>query len=495
MEAYVLAVDQSTQGTKALLFNDIGEIIAREDLPHEQIINEKGWVEHNPNEIYENTLKIVKKLIEDSGIETDKIKALGISNQRETALAWNKETGEPVYNAIVWQCARAAEICNNLKDYSSLIKNNTGLNLSSYFSAAKIAWILQNVEEATDLMQDGLLCAGTIDSWLVYKLTKGKVFKTDFSNASRTQLLNLSELTWDKKICGLFGINSNCLAEITDSDGDFGFTDFDGLLPKAIPIKAVMGDSHGALFGQGCHEKGMIKATYGTGSSIMVNVGEKISFSDSLASSVAYSFDGQVNYVLEGNINYTGAVITWLKDDLHLIESPEETEELAKSANENDTTYLIPAFSGLSAPYWESKAKAMIWGMTRTTGRAEIVKAALESIAYQITDVIEEIKNSSGIEIKELRVDGGPTRNSYLMQFQSDISKIPVSRPKYEELSAIGVAYMAGITTGIYQKDEIFAKEIRTVFQSTMKAELQECKYENWKNVVRLVISASQNIN
>ena len=313
-----------------------------------------------------------------------------------------------------------------------MIRSHTGLQLSPYFTAAKIAWVLQNVEGAQEKADRGELCCGTIDSWLVYKLTGGKEFRTDYSNASRTQMFNITSLAWDPEVCGLFGIPVSCLAELTDSDGEYGMTDFDGFLDAPIPIRGVLGDSHGALFGQGCVEKGMIKTTYGTGSSVMMNIGKDPVFSKRVVTSLAWKLNGEVNYVLEGNINYTGAVITWLKDDLELITSPGETEALALAANPKDKTYLVPAFTGLSAPYWDSEAAGIISGMTRTTKRAEIVRAGLDCIAYQITDVIEAMSEESGIAIGELRVDGGPTRNRYLMQFQSDMAHVTVQVPSAE---------------------------------------------------------------
>lgn len=491
MADYVLGIDQSTQGTKALLFDQTGKLLFRTDLPHRQIINEKGWVEHNPIEIYQNTIQVVKNLIEKANIDKEQIRVVGISNQRETALCWDRKTGEPIYNAIVWQCARGAKICEALEKagYAKMIRSHTGLQLSPYFSAAKIAWVIKEVPGAKEKAQKGELCCGTIDSWLIYKLTGKKEFRTDYSNASRTQLFNISTLSWDKEVCELFGILPECLPEVTDSDGEFGFTDFDGYFNQKIPIHGVLGDSHGALFGQGCLNKGMIKTTYGTGSSIMMNIGETPVFSESVVTSLAWKMNGTVNYVLEGNINYTGAVITWLKDDLKLIESPGETDELAKRANPLDTTYLVPAFSGLGAPYWDSEAKATIWGMSRITKREEIVKAGLESIAYQITDVIEAMSKESNIAIEELRVDGGPTKNKYLMQFQSDIAMIPVQVPFAEELSGIGAAYVAGLATGIYQKDMIFSQMSRKKFEPAMEKEMRKLKYQGWKEAVKKVLS------
>ena len=490
MSRYVLGIDQSTQGTKALLFDEEGTLICRTDLPHKQYINEKGWVEHDPEEIYANTLAVVKNLVEKAGINKNDLAVLGISNQRETAMAWNRTTGKPVYNAVVWQCARGTQICEEIEKAgdADMIRSHTGLQLSPYFSAAKIAWVLKNIEGVQELADKDELYCGTIDSWLVYKLTGGKEFRTDYSNASRTQMFNISELKWDKQVCDLFGIPTSALPEVTDSDGDYGATDFDGYLDHEIPIRGVLGDSHGALFGQGCIETGMIKATYGTGSSVMMNIGDKPVFSNHVVTSLAWKLGGEVNYVLEGNINYTGAVITWLKDDLELIFSPGETEQLAKESDSADKTYLVPAFTGLGAPYWDSEATGILTGMTRTTKRKEIVRAALDCIAYQITDVIKAMSTESGIDISELRVDGGPTKNKYLMQFQSDIAHVTVQVPSSEELSGIGAAYAAGIAAGIYNKKEVLNKMTRTRFTPQMQPEERAQKYAGWKNAVEQVL-------
>lgn len=487
MGKYVLSIDQSTQGTKALLLDSIGSLLCRTDLPHKQIVDENGWVEHDPIEIYQNTIQVVKNLIIKANLKPSEMAVLGISNQRETAVVWDRETGEPIYNAIVWQCARGAKICEEIakkEEAEDVVRNHTGLQLSPYFSAAKIAWVLQNVDGAMEKARKGELCCGTVDSWLVYKLTGGTVFKTDYSNASRTQMFNIHTLQWDKDVCDYFGIPTECLAEITDSDGDYGETDFEGLLETKIPIRGVLGDSHGALFGQGCLEKGMIKTTYGTGSSIMMNIGETPIHSKNVVCSLAWGRAGKVNYVLEGNINYSAAVVSWLKDDLELIDNPIETEELAKKANPKDTTYIVPAFSGLGAPYWDSNAKASVYGMTRTTKKAEFVKAALESIAYQIADIVKDMETDSGIEIKELRVDGGATRNRYLMQFQSDILGIPVKSPTAEELSGIGAGYMAGSSLGIYDMERIFSSVERFSYTPKMESESRTYRYKGWKEAV-----------
>ena len=490
-DKYIISIDQSTQGTKALLFDESGSLIKRTDKSHEQIINEKGWVSHDPEEIYRNTIEVVARLVEESGIDKAAIAGVGISNQRETSLAWDKTTGKPLGQAIVWQCARAVDICERVEQMGEAenIRQRTGMNLSPYFPASKIAWILEHVEGAKEKADKGEICHGTIDSWVIYKLTGGKSYKTDYSNASRTQLFNIFTLQWDEEICRLFGIDPANLAEVCDSNSNFGETDFEGLLPHPVPIHGVLGDSHGSLFGQGCLKPGMIKSTYGTGSSIMMNIGEEpVLSTHGVVTSLAWSMSGKVNYVLEGNLNYTGAVITWLKDDLKLIESPGETEALAREAVQDDSLYLIPAFSGLGAPYWDSHATAAITGMTRTTGKAEVVRAGVECIAYQITDIVKAMSEDAKVKVEELRVDGGPTRNGYLMQFQSDIAEAAVQVPDSEELSGIGPAYAAGLALGVWG-EEIFNKLNRVKYEPKMDGEVREKKYSGWKAAVKSVLT------
>ena len=480
---YILSIDQSTSGTKALLFDETGKLAGRSDLPHEQKISDLGWVSHDPMEIYHNTIQTVKNLVEKLGIDKADIAALGISNQRETSLLWDRDTGLPVADAVVWQCARAAEICERpeIAGEAEKIRQKTGMNLSPYFPAAKIAWLLENTEN----LAGKNLCAGTIDSWLVYKLTGN--FKTDYSNASRTQLFNINTLTWDSEICKLFGVPAEILPEVCMSDSNFGATDLDGFLPKPIPICGVLGDSHGALFGQGCHAPGMTKATYGTGSSVMMNIGETPVFSDrGVVTSLAWGMNGKVEYVLEGNINYTGSVIKWLVDDVGLIGSSKESGEWARKANPEDTTYLVPAFTGLGAPHWKSNAKAILTGMTRSTGKAEIVKAAEECIAYQIADIVHAM-GEAGVKVGELRADGGPTRDTYLMQFQSDILNIPVVVPDTEELSGLGAAYCAGIGAGIYTP-AVFARMQRKNFTPERDEAWRGKHYGGWKEAINMLL-------
>lgn len=477
---YIVGVDQSTQGTKALLFDGKGRLCMRAALPHRQIVNNKGWVSHDGEEIYQNTMQVIRNVLGMAQISPDDVAGIGISSQRETAIMWNREDGRPAADAVVWQCARAAEICERKKvrDMASQIHKKTGLRLSPYFTAAKICWLMEHVKNA------GEKAYGMIDAYLVYRLTKGNVYATDYSNASRTQLFNIFTLEWDREICGCFGIDADNLPAVRDSNAGFGCTDCEGLFAKPVPIFAVMGDSHAALFGQNCRSDDMIKVTYGTGSSIMMNTGtEPVLSSNGLVTSLAWGIDGKTEYVLEGNLNYTGAVVSWLKDHAGMIHDAAETEALADAANKGDQLYLVPAFSGLGAPYWDSAARAAFVGMDRTTGRAELVRAALESIAYQITDIIKAMERDSQRDIGLMRVDGGATGNRYLMQFQSDIAGCEVSVSETEELSGTGVAFMAGMKLGLWDK-EIFDTIKRRHVLPQMAEDVRRQKYEGYQKAV-----------
>lgn len=483
---YILSVDQSTQGTKALLFDQKGKLLGRADLPHRQRISDQGWVSHDLDEIYQNTIAAVRTVVEKTGIQKEEIAGLGISNQRETTAAWNRISGEPADYAIVWQCSRAKAISEEMaaKGFGDIIRKKTGIPLSPFFPASKLAWILRNVTKAKRWQKEKNLMMGTMDTWLIYKLTGGKSYKTDYSNASRTQLFNLETLAWDQEICEAFGVDIGDLAEVCDSNACYGMTDLEGFFNEPVPIHGVLGDSHGALFGQGCLGEGMVKATYGTGTSVMMNTGKTPVYSrHGIVTSLAWGMDGRVSYVLEGNLNYTGAVVTWMQKNVELIASAAETGELAKTANAEDKSYLVPAFTGLGAPYWDNDARAMLCGMSRMTGKKEIVKAGVESIAYQIVDVLTSMRLDAGIPVRELRVDGGATRNDYLMQFQSDISRVSVLVPSAEELSGIGVAYMVGLTMGLYP-DTVFEHLSRREYIPKMEEEKAEEKYKGWKQAV-----------
>lgn len=481
---YVIGIDQSTQGTKIILFDGVGKIKKRTDCPHRQLIDQKGHVSHDMEEIYQNLIEGVRGILQDSQIHAEDIAAVGISNQRETTVAWGKD-GKPLAPAVVWQCGRAAEISGRHSAEAAYIQKTTGLVLSPFFPAAKMQWLMEYALSSTD--RNGI-CLGTVDSYLVYRLTDGGVFATDYSNASRTQLFDIHALSWNENLCGSFGIDIKMLPEVRDSNADFGMTDFEGILPKKVPICSVMGDSHAALYSQGCHRCGMIKATYGTGSSIMMHTGEKpVMGKHGLAVSLAWGIDGKVSYVLEGNVNYTGAVVSWLGDNMELITSPGELDGWIKKANRNDTTVMVPAFTGLSAPYWKNDVKAAVVGMTRTTGKAEFLKAAVESIASQIADVVEAMEEDCGQKITELRTDGGPTGNAYLMQFQSDLTGAEVLVSDMEELSAAGAAYLAGITAGCMEKETVFSNiTYRRVVPKMEKGE-KETVRSRWKAAVRMV--------
>ena len=490
MKRYILSIDQSTQGTKVMLFDETGKKVARTDRPHKQYIDENGWVEHDLGEIYENLLAAAKELLDVTGVQTEDIAAVGISNQRETVAAWDRTTGLPVGRAIVWQCARAKDICDALDEHAGLVRMKTGIPLSPYFCAAKMAWILQNRADAKALAEIDALCLGTMDSYLVFRLSEEKSFKTDYSNASRTQLFNIHTLVWDKELCKLFGVPESCLPEVCMSDSVFGTTTLGGLFPQPVPICGVLGDSHAALLGQNCRRPGEIKATYGTGSSVMMQTGtQPVNSSGGLVTSLAWGLNGQVNYVLEGNLNYTGAVITWLKEDVSLIASDSESEQLARQANPMDKTYFVPAFTGLGAPYWDSEATGLLTGITRTTGRAELVKAGLECIAYQITDLVLRMAQDAGLPLSELRADGGPTANKYLMQFQSDIAQVTVSVPDVAELSGFGAACAAGFSCGLYDPETIFTNMHRSCFTPEMDNTEREARYNGWQKAVRQALT------
>lgn len=486
---YMISIDQSTQGTKALLFSEKGELCVRTDLAHRQIVNEQGWVSHDGEEIYQNTMQVIRNALKLAKVRPEDVAGIGISNQRETAIMWDRETGRPLDHAVVWQCARAARICERegIQQMAEQVRLRTGLKLSPYFTAAKICWLLENVEGAAAKAKQHKVCHGTMDAYLVYRMTKGAVYATDYSNASRTQLFNIFELKWDEEICKAFGIDTADLPEIRDSNACFGYTDCEGLFEKPVPIHAVMGDSHAALFGQNCRSDGKTKVTYGTGSSIMMNIGTTPILSrNGLVTSLAWGLSGRPEYVLEGNLNYTGAVISWLKDDVKLIGNAAETDALANEANQDDGLYLVPAFTGLGAPYWDSSARAAIIGMDRTTGKAELTRAALESIAYQITDIVRAMEKDSQKRIEVLRVDGGPTKNRYLMQFQSDIAGSEVALSTIEELSGTGAAFMAGMALGLWG-EEIFDTISWNPVTPRMEEPVRERKFAGYKNAVGLI--------
>ena len=487
---YILTIDQSTSATKAMLIDRQCRVAGRINKTHKQYYPQPGWVEHDPEEIYQNLLTAVSELLTTTGTDWSNIVSTAITNQRETVVVWDKTTAKPVYNALVWQCARATGICEELStaENCALVRNTTGLNLSPYFSAAKIKWILDNVSGAREKAEKGELLAGTIDSWLVWKLTNGTVHATDLSNASRMSLLNLQTLTWDKVVCQLFTIPESMLPELKRSDGVWAETDFSGLAPIKLPICGILGDSHAALFAQLCYQPGMAKATYGTGSSIMLNAGtENIPQVEGLVTSIGWGLKEEVIYVLEGNINSTGATIKWLADNLGLISSPAEAEEAARAVESTDGVYLVPAFSGLSAPHWDNNVRAMITGMSFSTTRNHLIRAGLEAIAYQIADVVNLMAEKSGLKLENLRTDGGPTKNKFLMQFQADILNSPVVPAKIEELSALGVALISGLVVGFWQNRQEFAEFVTSTdsYTPALPATERNNLYSGWQRAIK----------
>lgn len=488
---YIISVDQSTSATKAVLFNEHCQLVNRVNLAHKQYYPQPGWVEHDAEEIYQNTVDVIRKVVELSKNENVSY-SLTITNQRETVVVWNKFTGKPVYHAIVWQCQRGAAICNRLKEegYTPLFQEKTGLLIDPYFAASGARWILDNVEGARESAEKGELLMGTIDSWLIWKLTEGKVHATDYTNASRTLLFNIHTLDWDDELLELFTIPRNMMARPLPCDAVYGETTVEGIFESPVTIAGVLGDSHGALTGQMCFESGMGKATYGTGSSVMVNIGETaVKAPEGLVTSVGFAAGGKVFYAFEGNIHCTGATIKWMTDKLKLIESPAVIEQLALSVPDNGGVYLVPAFAGLGAPWWNPQAKAMICGMTLATETGHVCRAALEAIAYQVKDLIDLMTGQANIVLKELRVDGGPTRNNYLMQFQADMLNACINRSDIEEASAMGAVIMNGLARKIWKDMDEVAK-LRTSDNRIMPGMApadREKLYAGWMDAIRTV--------
>lgn len=492
----ILGIDQSTQGTKALLLDEHGQLIAKASRPHAQIINDLGYVEHDLAEIYRNVCAVVADVVAQDPSYAARICAVGLSVQRETVAAWDKTTGTPLYHAIVWQCGRGAPIVARpeVKARSEYIRKVTGLELSEFFSAPKATWLLENVIEVKAAQQSGTLCLGTMESYLIYRLTQGHTWAAEPSNASRTMLMDLQRLDWDDALLALFGLKRSDLAPIVPSNRNFGVTDFAGVLPQLVPIHAALGDSQGALFGHGCLQRGQTKTTYGTGSSIMMNIGSQvIACAPGVVNSVGWQLEGQApTYVLEGNINYSAGIISYLKDDLGLITSPAETEALARAANPKDECYFVPALSGLGAPHFNSKARGTIVGMSRLTTKKELVRAALDSIAYQVSDVVALIRANvaaAGLDMRELHVDGGATGNGYLMQLQADLCQLPLVVPQDAELSGMGVALMAGIAVGVYDPAVLTAGATKCRYEPSMDDATRTAKLKGWHQAVATAIA------
>jgi glycerol kinase len=484
-----MALDQGTTSSRAIIFNDEGRIVKVAQNEFTQYYPNKGWVEHDPMKIWGTQSGVAREVLETAGIRPGEIAAIGITNQRETTIVWDKSTGRPIYNAIVWQCRRTADICDDLKrrGLEDYVRDNTGLVIDAYFSGTKIKWILDNVEGAREKAENGELLFGNVDTWLIWNLTRGKVHVTDYSNASRTMIYNIKELKWDERLLKELDIPASMLPEVKQSSEIYGVTDPHTFGGAEIPIAGIAGDQQAALFGQACFEAGMAKNTYGTGCFMLMNTGEEmIPSKNGLITTIAWGVDGKVEYALEGSIFVAGAIVQWLRDELKLISDASDSEYFATKVEDNNGVYIVPAFVGLGAPYWDMYARGTIVGLTRGSNRNHIIRASLESIAYQTRDVLEAMQEDSGIELQSLKVDGGAVANNFLMQFQSNILGVDVDRPEIIETTALGAAYLAGLAVGFWKdKQEISDKwKIETRFKSIMEEEEKEKLYRGWKRAV-----------
>ena len=480
---YIIALDQGTTSSRALLINEVGKLIDVKQKEFKQIFPKQGWVEHDPIEILNTQLEVFEELI--STISLSDIISIGITNQRETTVIWDKETGKPLYNAIVWQDKRTSGICDQMKKdgLESYTRENTGLVIDSYFSATKIKWIIENVEGVKTKINENKVLFGTIDTWLIYNMTSFKNHVTDYTNASRTMIYNIKNLEWDDKLCDYLKIPKSILPEVINSSSDFGNFNYNGF---EIPINGVAGDQQAALFGQSCFEDGMVKNTYGTGCFLLMNTGKNFKLSENgLITTLACTFDDKVNYALEGSVFIAGAAIQWLRDSLKVIGKASETEKIAQSIEKLHDIYVVPAFAGLGAPYWDMYSRGAIFGLTRDTGVDHIIKATLESLAYQTKDIIDVMEKDSGIKLKSLKVDGGACMNNYLMQFQSDLLDCEVLRPEIIETTAMGAGYLAGLQSNIWDKDQIIKNQkIDRSFNPTINDSEREKMYRGWKKAV-----------
>lgn len=485
---YILAFDQGTTSSRAILFNQAGEIVKIAQKEFTQIYPKAGWVEHDAIEIWATQSGVAREVVEAAGIKAEEIAAIGITNQRETTVVWDKNTGQPIYNAIVWQCRRTASICDDIKaqGLEDHIRQTTGLVVDAYFSGTKVKWILDNVEGAREKADRGELLFGTIDSWLVWNLTRGQAHVTDYTNASRTLLYDIKNLKWDDKILKALNIPTSMLPKVCPSSEVYAKTD-GSLFGTNIPIAGIAGDQQAALFGQACFEPGMVKNTYGTGCFMLMQTGEKmIPSHNGLLTTIAWGVDGKVEYALEGSIFMGGATIQWLRDELKLITDAQDSEYFASKVDDTNGVYLVPAFAGLGAPYWDMYARGTMVGLTRGANRNHIIRAALESIAYQSKDLVQSMEDDAGVKLTTMRVDGGATANNFLMQFQSDILGVEVQRPEVTETTALGAAYLAGLAVGFWSsRDEIATNwKVNRNFDAAMCDDDRQSKYAGWQKAV-----------
>ena len=487
---YLIALDQGTTSSRAILIDKNGKLVDIKQKEFTQIFPKQGWVEHDPSEILSSQYEVFEKLLLSNNIDPKNIISIGITNQRETTVLWEKDTGKPLYNAIVWQDKRTSDICEKIKEdgLEEYIKKNTGLVVDSYFSATKIKWIIENVEGVKNKIKNNNVMAGTIDSWLIYNFSSFKSHVTDYTNASRTMIFNIKNLDWDKKILDYLNIPRSILPKVLFSSSSFGNFHYKGV---RIPINGVAGDQQSALFGQACFDDGMVKNTYGTGCFLLMNTGKNIKFSkNGLITTIACSSDNSISYALEGSVFIAGAAIQWLRDSLKIIDNASETEKIATLIPDLENVYVVPAFAGLGAPYWDMYSRGAIFGLTRDTGKNHIVKATLESLAYQTKDIIDVMEKDSQIKLKSLKVDGGACMNNYLMQFQSNILNSDVVRPQVIETTAMGAGYLAGITSSIWDKEKIISNQkIDKVFNSGIDDNKRKKIYNGWNKAVKRTLN------
>ncbi|MBU9712626.1 glycerol kinase GlpK [Evansella tamaricis] len=486
---YVLALDQGTTSSRAILFNKAGEIIGVAQKEFTQIFPKPGWVEHNANEIWSSILAVMAEVLNTNDVSPKEVASIGITNQRETAVIWDKETGKPVYNAIVWQSRQTDGICEELKKqgHNDLFRDKTGLLIDAYFSGTKVKWILDNVEGVRERANSGELLFGTIDTWLIWKLSGGETHVTDYTNASRTLMFNIYDLAWDEELLEILTVPRSMLPEVRPSSEVYAHTVNYHFFGEEVPIAGVAGDQQAALFGQACYEKGMAKNTYGTGCFMLMNTGEEaVKSNHGLLTTIAWGIDGKVEYALEGSIFVAGSAIQWLRDGLRMLKKASDSEGYASKVDSTDGVYVVPAFVGLGTPYWDSEVRGAIFGITRGTEKEHFVRATLESLAYQTKDVLNAMEADSGIDLKTLRVDGGAVANNFLMQFQGDILNVPVQRPVIQETTALGAAYLAGLATGFWSNREEIAQQwkIDKTFEPVMDEKERTELYDGWKIAV-----------
>ncbi|MEC0346584.1 glycerol kinase GlpK [Peribacillus frigoritolerans] len=494
MEKYILSLDQGTTSSRAILFNEKGEIVHSSQKEFTQHFPKPGWVEHNANEIWGSILAVIAGVLSESGVKPEQIAGIGITNQRETAVVWDKETGAPVYNAIVWQSRQTSGICDELKEkgLNDLFRDKTGLLIDAYFSGTKVKWILDNVEGARQKADEGKLLFGTIDTWLIWKLSGGKAHVTDYSNASRTLMYNIHELKWDEELLEILTVPKSMLPEVRPSSEEYARTIDYHFFGQSIPIAGAAGDQQAALFGQACFNEGMAKNTYGTGCFMLMNTGTKaVSSEHGLLTTLAWGLNGKVEYALEGSIFVAGSAIQWLRDGLRMLHDAKDSEAYAERVESTDGVYVVPAFVGLGTPYWDSEVRGAVFGLTRGTSKEHFIRATLESLAYQTKDVLDAMEADSGIELQTLRVDGGAVKNDFLMQFQSDLLRVPVQRPTINETTALGAAYLAGLAVGYWKDQEEISRQwaVDKTFEPSMEEQESEKLYEGWKKAVHAAMA------